>query len=225
MKSRSIRVERTARYCVLGDPGADWDELWFCLHGYGQQAQRFLAEFECVARPRRLLVAPEGLSRFYLRGTRGRIGASWMTSEVREDEIADYLAYLEAVRAELVSERASGGSGVAGADWREGLLGFSQGTATAGRFAALGSRAPERLILWGGGFPPDVDRTRASQALARTAIDLVVGAADEYQPPERVREADEALRALGLRPRVRSFDGGHHLEAGVLGELFSASDD
>ncbi|MEZ4763957.1 MAG: hypothetical protein R3C26_12480 [Calditrichia bacterium] len=34
------------------------------------------------------------MSRFYLQSTNGRIGATWMTREDRENEIADYLAYL-----------------------------------------------------------------------------------------------------------------------------------
>src|ERR1051325_10016453 len=48
---------------------------------------------------RRRLVAPEGLSRFYLseRATERRVGASWMTREDRLAEIADYLGYLDAV--------------------------------------------------------------------------------------------------------------------------------
>ena len=49
-----------------------------------------------------------------------------MTSEDRATEIADYVAYLAALHAEI-------GRSLAAAPPRVGLLGFSQGTATACR--------------------------------------------------------------------------------------------
>ena len=214
MQTRSIAVRRTARYHVLGDPQADWSELWFVLHGYGQLARRFLAEFAAVARPDRLIVAPEGLSRFYLRGTGGPVGASWMTSDGREAEIEDYLGYLEAVRAELVAGRPS-------AD--EGLLGFSQGCATAGRWAVRGARSPRRLVLWGGGLPPDLDPQRARAALASTAVTLVAGERDEHVSAERLEAEVAALAGLGARAALLRFDGGHHLDGTALRSLFDGA--
>ena len=44
----------------------------------------------------RLLIAPEGLSRFYHEDHES-IGASWMTREERLEEIKDYLMYLDLV--------------------------------------------------------------------------------------------------------------------------------
>ena len=214
MRTRSIAVRRTARFHLLGDPEAVWDELWFVLHGYGQLAARFLAEFEARARPGRLIVAPEGLSRFYLRGTRGRVGASWMTRDAREDEIADYLAYLDAVRAELTEART--------VPWREGLLGFSQGTATAGRWALLGARAPERLVLWGGGFPPDAAAMAGPEARARLTamrVTLVAGEADEHTPRAAVEQGRVELEGLGARVDVAWHGGAHHLDGALLERL------
>ena len=40
------------------------------------------------------IIAPQGLHKFYLEGTSGRVGASWMTKENREDDIKNYLVYL-----------------------------------------------------------------------------------------------------------------------------------
>src|SRR3989442_12895857 len=52
----------------------------------------------------RLLVAPEGLSRFYVREMSEpvadrKVGASWMTREDRLQGIPDYVRYLDAVDA------------------------------------------------------------------------------------------------------------------------------
>jgi dienelactone hydrolase len=81
------------------------------------------------------VVAPEALSRFYVdrgepaAGTPARVGATWMTREDREAEIADYVRYLD-----RALDAAAGRPGAAAPAL--GVLGFSQGAATACRWAA-----------------------------------------------------------------------------------------
>ncbi|MDX1494920.1 MAG: hypothetical protein R3253_12705, partial [Longimicrobiales bacterium] len=99
-REHHLAVTKTARYWTLGDEDGAHD-VWFVLHGYKQLARRFLRRFEGIDRRRRLIVAPEGLSRFYVRSGGGRhgaesvVGASWMTREERLVEIADYVGYLD----------------------------------------------------------------------------------------------------------------------------------
>src|SRR6266550_1297389 len=117
-----LSVARTARYYTLGEPGAT--EVWFVCHGYGQLAGRFLRRFEPIADGSRLVVAPEGLNRFYVGSGEHRdqpVGATWMTREDRLNEIADYVKYLDAVYADVF-----GGKPTAA---RVRALGFSQGAA------------------------------------------------------------------------------------------------
>src|SRR6266550_3439645 len=124
-----LSVARTARYYTLGEPGAT--EVWFVCHGYGQLAGRFLRRFEPIADGSRLVVAPEGLNRFYVGSGEHRdqpVGATWMTREDRLNEIADYVKYLDAVYADVF-----GGKPTAA---RVRALGFSQGAATASRWVA-----------------------------------------------------------------------------------------
>jgi hypothetical protein len=61
-------------------------------HGYGQLAKTFIRRFEPIMDAQTLVVAPEGLSRFYWGGFDGPVVASWMTREDRLDEIADCAA-------------------------------------------------------------------------------------------------------------------------------------
>ena len=49
-----------------GGGGGVVRSVWLVLHGYRQLADRFVARFEPVASPERLIMAPEGLNRFYL---------------------------------------------------------------------------------------------------------------------------------------------------------------
>ena len=86
-----LPVSRTARYYTLGDPGPGTRQVWVVCHGYGQLASRFLEKLRALDDGTRYLVAPEGLSRFYLSESPAerRVGASWMTREDRLAEIAD----------------------------------------------------------------------------------------------------------------------------------------
>src|SRR5438445_8877211 len=99
MQEHHLAVAKTARYYSLGEPGPATRQLWFVCHGYGQLAGRFLRHFEPLDDGSRVIIAPEGLSRFYLSESPAerRVGASWMTREDRLVEIGDYVRYLDAV--------------------------------------------------------------------------------------------------------------------------------
>jgi predicted esterase len=208
MHHREISVHRTARYALSAIPDAETAEVWFACHGYGQLASRFLEYLASVTTPGRVLVAPEGLSRFYLDGGTARVGASWMTREDREAEIRDYTGFLDAVRGEVLH-------GLPLAP-RTTIFGFSQGTATAFRWAVQGTQPPERLILWGGGVPGDHETERTRTVLSRTKVSLVTGSRDEYTSPSVLEHDARMLRSLGLDVDVRVFDGGHAIHRETL---------
>ena len=217
MREHRVTVGRRARYYTLGDPssGRAPREMWVVCHGYGQLASRFLGHFAVLDDGSRLIVAPEGLSRFYLGSGVGRdekIGASWMTREDRLAEIDDYIAYLDAVYADLGG--ASGASGIA-----LHALGFSQGAATVSRWAALGRATPRRLILWGGDLPPDLDLAAAGDALRTLELTLVCGRQDTLITAKVVDRTAARLAEHRIPHRVIWFDGGHELHAATLQRL------
>lgn len=200
---------------MLGDP-ATAGEVWFALHGYGQLAGRFarrLAPLAGIDSGARAVVAPEGLSRFYVEprpgvhGPESRVGATWMTREAREDEIQDYVDYLDAVAAAVLG---ASGSGV-----RVVVLGFSQGAETASRWVVCGAIAPAELILWGGGLAADLDMPAAAAALRDVAVRFVVGDEDDWARV-RATESMARLRAEGLTPERIDYAGGHGIDATVL---------
>lgn len=197
-REHRLAVRRSARVFTLGGEAAT--EAWMVLHGYGQLAGRFVRRFERIAGPGRLVVGPEALSRFYRQGGVGIVGASWMTREDREAEIRDYLEYLGQVRATVIPPVPLT------------LLGFSQGVATAARWAASGTAAPKRLVCWGGLLPEDVP----AAGLSAFPVTFVAGDRDEWAPPDRVEAQAVALRAAGVSVEVVPFDGGHELNPEVL---------
>ncbi len=212
----TIQVRRTARYYTLGPTHGFPRELWVVVHGYGQLARRFIEWFKPLDDGSRLVLAPEALSRFYLdpiaeRRTQAepRVGATWMTREDRLTEIEDYVRYLDRVH-DAVRGGAPGAARVV-------AFGYSQGAATASRWAALGEAQPDALILWCGLLPPDLDPGAPARWAARgLAVTLVVGRGDAFTPPDRVAEQERRLREAGVACRVVWFDGGHELHAETL---------
>ncbi len=212
MQEHHIPATRTARYFTLGKLESGGGEVWFVLHGYGQLATRFLKSFEPLDDGSRIIVAPEGLSRFYVDGVappHQKVGASWMTREDRLTEIEDYVRYLDAVFADVFHRVERRGRRVC-------VLGFSQGTATACRWLALGSARADRLILWAGEVPPDLDLATARDRLAELDLTFVLGGRDEYITPKIVRREEERLRGAGIPYRIVWFDGGHEIDGPTL---------
>ena len=203
-----LQVPRTARYFTQGEvEGAS--EVWYLLHGYGMLAAGLLRWFAPAARPGRLLVAPEALSRAYFeeKGAR-RVGASWMTKEDRDVEIEDYVRYLD-VLAEQIARAVGQGP-------RVEIHAFSQGTATACRWVAFGRIRPDRLVLWSGGIPPDLPLDRYGASLTRAGLVLAIGTSDPYLSTEDIDREQARLAAAGMVPTVHRFEGGHRVHSDLL---------
>ncbi len=212
LSTHHISVSRTARYCISGEPETA-EEVWFLLHGYGQLAEEFLRSCERLVRSNRLLVAPEALSRFYSKGFFGGVGASWMTAVGREEEVEDYLGYLDAVSDTVLSDL--------DAAVKVTVLGFSQGAATASRWVAMGSVPATRLICWAGDVAHDIADPLSS--FSKVDLSMVFGTRDKLITPERKAEYLERLDATGLEYRLMAFEGGHRLDDALLAQLGDGS--
>ncbi len=210
MTEHHLAVTRTARYYQLGELSAATRQIWFVCHGYGQLAAYFSRHFAFLteADPHTVVIAPEGLSRFYLRGNGGRVGASWMTSDDRLHEIEDHISFLNQLAAQVLA--------ACPAEVHTTLLGFSQGTATVSRWLTRAPFRPHRLVLWAGGFPEDIAIPDATRLLRGIDLTLVLGTRDEYISIAKMTEQGTVLQQLGLFPRLLTFDGKHELNRAVL---------
>ncbi len=215
MQEHTLSVYRTARYLTLGDPSGPVEEVWMACHGYGQLAPYFLRHFRAIEAPHRMVVAPEGLSRFYLENHQ-RVGASWMTREARLDEIDDYVRFLDTVYTDVLTQTRR-------SRVRLIAFGFSQGGATVARWLArspaLGTPPADRLVLWGSVLPHDLDLDEHADWLRCVGLTLVVGDRDAYATPERIAEQEEQLREAAIPFEVVRFDGEHRLDTEVLRDL------
>lgn len=206
-----IEVTRTAQYFSLGTPGPDTASVWLVCHGYGQLPEYFIRHFESIANASTYIVAPEGLSKFYLEGFSGRVGASWMTSDNRENEIRDYTAYLEKLYRQIDRQVTS--------PYQLHLLGFSQGVATACRWLTDYRPPIHQLVLWAG-LPPDGNTDLSPDWLHHLPcpVTFVYGEKDPFFQPG-YKNILESIRSKNDRFNVLSFDGKHELDPAILQQL------
>lgn len=214
-KSEEVEFNFKARYYKSSDITASTKAVWFVLHGYGQLAQFFIRKFSALQERNICVIAPEGLSRFYLQniseaGSRAsdRVGATWMTKENRLMDINNYLEYLTSVyRKEIIT------------DIPVSILGFSQGSATASRWALSGQIQFEQLILWAGIFPPDMDFDTGREILKDKKVIHVYGKSDPFLSDTRFQEMRSLTKKLGTHVTEIAFEGAHDIDTPTLLKL------
>lgn len=195
---------KTYRYRVLNE-NTNSKKALYVLHGYGQLTEFFIRKFRELA-DEYVIIAPEGMHRFYLKGASGRVGASWMTKEARDTDISDNMSYLDSLDAKLSDEY----------HFEEKyLLGFSQGGATAARWNQLGKSNFDALILWASVFPPDLPNT--IELKTKQENYFVIGDEDEFYSPEN----QEKLIAeyLSKKYKIKRYKGKHDIINNTLTEI------
>jgi predicted esterase len=201
-----IVVERNFRF-ELVQTNEPITHVMFAFHGYGQLVTYFKRKFSALNLPNTLIVFPEGMHRFYLNGSSGRVGASWMTKEWRNQDIADNNAYLQ----QLIEKVRT-----AYPQATIHLLGFSQGGATAARFYQQFPELVTQLILWASVFPPDIEKNGLPKGKKQ---DFVLGKQDPYFDLESQINVLKEYTELGFD--IHTFDGPHDLDSQTLTTLLT----
>jgi predicted esterase len=209
MEKHKIKTEKTGRYFTHGLREANVSTVLFICHGYSQLADRFLRKFESLFRPDIFIVAPEGLHRFYPREGTGKVTASWMTSEDREDDIEDYINFLDNVYREVMPSFPKKVNVV--------VLGFSQGAATASRWVTLGHSRIDELIVWCGFYPPDM---KVSEIPEHIRLKVVSATEDRFVTPEEQKEQLAAMKKLTPTLEHFEFEGKHEIDGDMLVKIF-----
>lgn len=202
----SIKLEKTFRYEVI-QIGSQPQFILYALHGYGQLVRYFIRKFSSIERSC-IVVAPEGMHRFYLKGSSGRVGASWMTKEARETDISDTHYFLNKIRFEQQKKHPK---------IPEIVLGFSQGGATAARWNQLQGDF-HACILWGCVFPPDIDK-KEIHLNGKGNDYFVIGEKDEYFDATAQRKIQDFYRSINYK--TISFNGNHDIDTVTLNAVLN----
>lgn len=213
MIHKNIVIPKTARYFILGKPSAKIEKVWFVCHGYGELAPYFLKKFDVLNDDKTLIVAPEALNRFYREGFTGKVGASWMTREEREHEIADYVNYLHAVYTEVLALVNNG--------IRVSALGFSQGTAAVSRWLVKKRVPLEKLVLWAGFLPHDLNFDTDKDYLNSINCHFIMGKEDEFYNNNSIQEQLMGLTQKGIKHCFTYFNGKHEMNGEALSAIVS----
>ncbi|MBL4585484.1 MAG: esterase [Flavobacteriales bacterium] len=213
-----VEVRRTARYYTLNSVQEKTKNVWIVLHGYGQLAEYFIKHFKNLDSEENFIIAPEGLSRFYVEGLTGRVGASWLTKEDREDEIKDQSNYINAVLKDCNID-------LKNSSYRIIVLGFSQGTAAAVRWMVNNNIRPDQLILWAGMFPHDVNGSDYPQLFKNLPLHFVYGHEDQFLHHIKVEEKTAELQNIGFDVKIWEFNGKHVMDRPTLTKIVSSFED
>jgi predicted esterase len=221
MAEHHLTFNFKARYFSAGEISDHTKHILFVLHGYGQLAQYFIRKFSVLENKDIVVIAPEGLSRFYLDPLEGagrktrRVGATWMTRENRLVDIENYVNYLDIVFSNVVGGRKIPVS----------ILGFSQGSATASRWILSKNIHFDRLILWAGILPEDMNFEVGAEILKDKSVVMVYGNQDPFLTDARFTEMKMLTEKLNTKVDVVTFDGGHDIDEGALLKLFYSHQD
>ncbi|WP_296698995.1 alpha/beta hydrolase [Algoriphagus sp.] len=211
MKKR-IQFKFEAIYSISHEPNFSESEVWILFHGYGQLAEYFIRKFLPFDSEDRIFLAPEGTNYSYLKDFQGRVGANWMTSYERELAIENNHRYLD----KMVNEFLSGYKVFP----KINVLGFSQGAATATRWASRWSGSIDNLILWAGGFAHDLNINKSREQFEKTEMTIILGDQDEFITSETIQKQGEFVKSFGKEAKIINFSGGHFIDSEVLKGLF-----
>lgn len=202
--------KKTFRYQELHS-NKQAEKVLYVLHGYGQLVEFFIRKFQSTPEDL-LIVAPEGMHRFYLNGTSGRVGASWMTKNGRDSDIADTISYLNELDKQISARYPIK---------KRYLLGFSQGGAAAARWEQLGTVNFDGVLLWACIFPPDLP-VEASLASKNTNHFFAIGTHDQYYQKDAQQELMEYYRGIGYQ--LVPYEGTHDVVNEILTQILHQLD-
>lgn len=204
VEEHQLEVKRHLRFYSTGNISSK--KLVVVLHGYGQLAKFFIRKF-FILQEDYVILAPEGMHRYYLEGSSGRVGASWMTKEDRLNDIKDNNRMLEQLLESVCREK----------EFEEiSVVGFSQGGATAARFCAESKIKLNTLILWASIFPEDLEEKM--DQLRHLERKFVLGRNDEYFSDQNQEKAIKYYSSIGFE--FTRYTGNHDIEPTVLQSLF-----
>ena len=217
MIKKTLQIEKKARYFQLGNPGNDTSIVWVVLHGYGMLSEFFIQKFKKLENKNTLILAPEALNRFYIDTNYGRVGASWMTKDERQDDIKENIKYLNSLMDQVIKE-------IGHNRFKINVLGFSQGGATACRWLFKSGLKFENLIMWAGDIPKDTLTEDNRLKWNDMNTHLVMGKKDELINEEMKAKFLKLVTDYKLDYKLTLYDGDHRIYPDVLMELIKSFD-
>jgi predicted esterase len=213
---KKLVVSTQASYETFGELSEKTEKIYLICHGYGQLAKYFIRRFDVLDSEKNYVIAPQGLSKFYLNNGYDKVGASWLTKENREIDLQNALTYLQAIYFEEVAKHIE-----KYAKTELIVFGFSQGVSMAVRWAVANKIPFTKLILWAGRFPNEIQAENLHFVAKNAEIMLVIGKQDEFYQESYLAEETEKITKLLKAPQVIVFEGTHEVQREVLQKILN----
>lgn len=208
----SISVTKTARYATYGQLSEKTKYFWIALHGSNMLCDQMLYKFKDFDPQTHFVVAPEGLSRFYLKGFGGDVVAAWMTSRDRLSEIEDFSNYLSQLMAHFAPHLSPACKTLG--------LGFSQGGTTLFRWLHHSLVKLDYVIGYSCWIPEDIKLSKSKTNLEDSRILYTYGTKDRFLTNEKIAEVNGIIGNNKMQVSMIPYDGIHKVDRGQLRLLF-----
>lgn len=205
---KTLDLTLTASYETYGTLSKSTETIIMAFHGYGQLAKYFIKKFDIVDTEKCYVIAPQGLSKFYL-NNHTRVGASWMTKEDRLLDLKNQLHYVQTV---FETE-------TKGVDWtkvRLIIFGFSQGTATASRWSKTNKIPFDTFIAYAGQIGYELMESDFDFMKSDAEVICFLGDNDQFYNGENVPKFEAAFKAVFPKGKFEMFEGKHEVLRDVL---------
>ena len=205
---KTVEYKTTSSYETLNDLTEKSKNVWIVFHGIGFLSKYFLRYFKELNPEENYIIAPQAPSKYYLNNEYKYVGASWLTKEDTQTELANVLNYVDAIyRSENISE-----------DKNLIVLGFSQGVSIATRWIASKKLIFNTLILYAGSIPNELKKEDFSHIdFSFSTVELIYGDSDEYLSEKRLES--EKIKSDSLfqnKAKNIIFKGGHEIKPELL---------
>ncbi len=208
---KTIELTLSATYETYGSLNENTKTVVITFHGYGQLAKYFIRRFDILNPETTYVVAPQGLSKFYLAGHK-RVGASWMTKEDREIDLANQLHYIQTVfEAEMKTVDFSNIELI--------VLGFSQGVATASRWLHKNKIPFDIFIAYAGMLGYELTAQDFDFRKSDSKVHCLLGDEDEFFNGENVPKFEQAFLKVFPDGKFEMFEGKHEMKREELKTL------
>lgn len=206
-----LSFQTEAPYYTQGKISEKTEEIWIICHGYGQMARYFLRRFDVLDEETHFLIAPQGLDRFYFDNFT-KLGASWTTRELRDTHVSNQQNYLNAMfDAELGNLDLS--------KYKLRILGFSQGVSVITRWTVQRQIPFDHMIMWAGGFPPNLTAEKWAFRKLGSKISVVVGDGDPFLKKEKLADEKSLIESIFPDYEFILFEGGHQVLREVVQDI------
>ena len=206
------QVKKTARVANNGRPTKNTRYFWMVLHGSHMTCEQMLYKFGHFDPEKHLVIAPEGLNRFYSKGFSGEVLATWMTSRDRIKEIEDFSAYLSELYLHYSVQLPEGCKKI--------VLGFSQGGTTAYRWLHREKVELDLLLGYACWIPEDIDLKEAATDFKSLRQVYTYGQEDQFLQEDRLEALKDIVRRNKLKIDFEPYKGDHRVDRKQLERIW-----